>query len=61
MFGPKKKTIQLSICQSSCSVQGNPELTFGNSLSPMGDKDNDLGAASQTVLTGVRLRLQGSG
>ena len=38
-------------------LQGNPKLTFGNSLSPMGDKDKDLGAASHTVLTGVRLRL----
>ena len=40
-------------------LQGNPKLTFGNSLSPMGDKDKDLGAASHTALTGVRLRLRG--
>ena len=51
MFGLKKK-IQLSICQSGCRETRN-------SLSPMGDKDKDLGAVSQTVLTGVRLCLRG--
>ena len=53
---PEKKN---PIVDLPIRLQGNPKLTFGNSLSPMGDKDKDLGAASHTVLTGVRLRLRG--
>jgi len=52
MFGLKKKN---AIVDLPIRLQ----LNLGNSLSPMGDKDKDLGAASQTVLIGVRLGLQG--
>ena len=53
---PEKKN---PIVDLPIRLQRNPKLTFGNSLSPMGDKDKDLGAASHTVLTGIRLRLRG--
>ena len=58
MFGLKKKkknpVVDLPI-KLQCA--GKPGT---QTLSPMGDKDKDPGAASQTVLlTGVRLRLQG--
>ena len=55
MFGLKKNPI----VDLPIRLQGNPKLTFGNSLSPMGDKDKDLDAASHTALTGARLRLGG--
>ena len=45
MIGPLKK--QLSICQRSS----------GNSLIPLGNKNKDHGAALQTLLTWVKLRL----
>ena len=53
---PEKKN---PIVDLQIRLQGNPKLTFGNSLSTMGDKDKDLGATSHTVLTGVTLRLRG--
>ena len=39
----------LSICQ----VKGKFKRISSNSLSPLGAQNNDLGAASQTLLTGV--------
>lgn len=45
MIGPLKK--QLSICQRSS----------GNLLIPLGNKNKDHGAALQTLLTWVKLRL----
>ena len=38
-------------------LKGNSKRTSGNSLSPLGVQNKDLCAASQTVLTGVCLRL----
>ena len=55
----------------ACCVQTPPPLSpnfsegsgasvhrLGNSLSPLGDHNKDLGAASQTLLTWVKLRIQ---
>ena len=46
----------LSICQSGWRKIRNP-LQFGNSLSPLRTQNKDLGAALQTLLTEVKLRL----
>ena len=37
-------------------MKGNSKRTSGNSLSPLGAQNKDIGAASQTILTWVRLR-----
>ena len=37
-------------------MKGNPKLVSVNSLSPLGVQKTEFGAASQTLLTGVRLR-----
>ena len=39
-------------------IKGNSKRTPGDSFSPFGAENKDLGAASQTLLTKVRLRLQ---
>ena len=36
----------------------NSKRTSGNSLSPLGAQNSDLGASSQALLTGVKLRLR---
>ena len=41
-------------------VEGNSKRISGNSLSPLGAQNEDIGAASRTLLTQVKLRLQGS-
>ena len=39
-------------------MKGNLKRTTGNLLSPLGAKSKDIGAASQTLLTGVKSRLR---
>ena len=39
-------------------MKENSKRTIGNSLSPWGAQDKGMGAASQTLLTEVKLRLQ---
>ena len=39
-------------------IKGNSKRTPGDSFSPFGAENKDLGAASQTLLTKFRLRLQ---
>ena len=41
-------------------VEGNSKRISGNSLSPLGAQNEDIGAASRTLLTEVKLRLQRS-
>ena len=38
------------------SLKGNSKRISGNSLSPLGDQNKDLGADLQTLLTGIRFR-----
>ena len=38
-------------------TKGNLKPTSGNSLSPLGGQNKDIGAASQTLLTEIMLRL----
>ena len=45
----KKDIIHLPI-----RMRGNPERTSGNSLSPLGAQNEDIGTASQTLLTEVK-------
>ena len=40
------------------SMKGNSKRTFGNSFTPLGAQNKDIGAASQTLLTEVKLRLR---
>ena len=40
-------------------MKGNLKRTTGNSLSPLVTQNKDVGAASQTLLTEVKLRLGG--
>ena len=35
-------------------LKGNSKCISGNSLSPLGARNNNFGAASQTLLTGVK-------
>ena len=49
----KKAIVDLPI-----RLKGNSKRTSGNSLSPLGAQNKHFGAASQTLLTGVRLRLR---
>ena len=39
-------------------MKENSKRTIGNSLSPWGAQDKGMGAASQTLLTEVKLRLR---
>ena len=49
----KKAIVDLPI-----RLKGNLKRISGKLLSPLGAENNDVGAASQTLLTGVRLRLR---
>ena len=49
----KKAIVNLQI-----RLKGNSERISGHSLSPLGAENKDIGAASQTSLTGVSLLLQ---
>ena len=40
------------------SMKGNSKHISGNSLGPLGAQNKDIGAASQTLLTKVNLRLR---
>ena len=39
-------------------LKGNSEFISGNSLSPLGARNKNFGAASQSLVTGVKLRLR---
>ena len=52
MIGQLKSIIDLPI-----RLKGNSKRISGNSLSPLGAQNKDLGATSQTLLNGVKLRL----
>ena len=47
----KKAIVDLPI-----KMKGNSKRTSGNSLSPLGAQNKELGTASQTLLTEVKLR-----
>ena len=51
----KKAIVDLRI-----RLEGNLKRISGNLLRPLGAQNRDFGAASQTLLTGVKLILQGS-
>ena len=51
MVGLLKK----AIVRLANSIKGNSKRTSGNSSSPLGALNKNLSAASQTLLTGVRL------
>ena len=36
----------------SINMKGNSKRIFGNSFTPLGAQNKDIGAASQTLLTG---------
>ena len=48
--------VKEAIANSPIILNGNSKHTSGNSLNPVGVQNKDLTAASQTLLTGVRLR-----
>ena len=52
MIGQLKSIIDLPI-----RLKGNSKRISGNSLSLLGAQNKDLGATSQTLLNGVKLRL----
>ena len=52
MIGQLKSVTDLPI-----RLKGNSKRISGNSLSPLGAQNKDLGATSQTLLNGVKLRL----
>ena len=49
--------VKKDIVDSPIRIRGNPKRTSGNSLSPLGAENKDTSAASQTLLTEVKLRL----
>ena len=49
----KKAFVDLPI-----KMKGNSKRTSGNSLSPLGAQNKDIGAASRTLLTEVKLHLR---
>lgn len=53
MYVPRKPIVNLPI-----RLKGNLKYTSSNLLSPSGAENKDISAALQTLLTGVRLRLQ---
>ena len=50
--------IKKAIVDLPIRLKGNSKRNSVNSLSPLGAQTKDFGAASQTLLTGVKLRLQ---
>ena len=50
--------VKKAIISSPIRMKGNSKRTSGDSLSPLAAQNKDLCAASQTLLTGVKLRLQ---
>ena len=57
-FPPEYKDLKKAIVDLPIRLKGNSKHTSGNSLSPLGAQNKHFGAASQTLLTGVRLRLR---
>ena len=50
--------IKKAIVDLPIRLKGNSKRKSVNSLSPLGAQNKDFGAASQPLLTGVKLRLQ---
>ena len=50
--------VKNTIVEMPIKMKGNSECSSSNSLSPLGDQNKDLGAASQTLLTEVKLHLR---
>ena len=51
-------TVKKAIVDLPIRLKGNLKRISGKLLSPLGAENKDIGAASQTLLTGVRLRLR---
>ena len=52
------RPVKKAIVDLQIKLKGNSKRSSGNSLSPLGPKNRDLGAASQTLrLTGVKVSL----
>ena len=51
-------TVKKAIIDWPIRMKGNLQHTSGNSFNVLGAQNKDLGAASQTLLTEVKLRLQ---
>ena len=49
--------VENAIVDLPIRLRGNSKLTFGNSLSLQGARSKNIGAASQTLITGVKVRL----
>ena len=49
---------KIAIVYLPITLRENLKRISGNSLGPLGGDNNDISAASQTLLTGVRLRLR---
>ena len=50
--------IKKAIVDLPIRLKGNSKRNSVDSLSPLGAQTKDFGAASQTLLTGIKLRLQ---
>ena len=50
--------VQEAFVDMPIKMKGNSKRTSGNSLSPLGAQNNGIGAAAQTSLTDVKLRLR---
>ena len=50
-------SVKNAIVDLPIKLKENLKRTSGNSLSPLGAQNKDIGAASRTLLAGLRLRL----
>ena len=55
---PHDWPVKNDIVEMPIKMKGNSKRTSGVSLSPLGAQNEDLGAALQTLLTEVSLRLR---
>ena len=46
-------SVKKGIVEIQIRLKGNSKRTSGNSLNPLGVRDKGIGAASQTLLTGI--------
>ena len=51
-------SVKKAIVDLPIRMKGNSKRLAGNSLSPLGGQNKYFGTASQTLLTGVKLRLR---
>ena len=51
-------SVEKAIVHLPIRLKGNSKRISGNSLSPLGAQNKDMGAASPMLLTGVELRMR---